>query len=108
MPNSYKTLSRRPYIYTPSLIYAHIFLLIGCYLLKCGQATAAKFMQWIGVYGDVSDGGDISKWFVKPASAILPHVDKVGLQDRVQRIENKINHEDVEKILGYQFRWGKF
>ena len=83
--------------------------LTGCYLIKCGQATAAKFMQWMGVYGDASvDGGDISSWFVKPESAILPHNDKVGLQDRVKRIEDKINVADVEKILGYEFRWGDF
>ena len=81
--------------------------LTGCYLIKCGQATAARFMQWMGVYGKASDGGDISSWFVKPESAVLPHVDKVGLQDRVKRIEDKINVEDVEKILGYEFRCGE-
>ena len=63
-------------------------------------------MQWMGVYGEGrSDGGDISRWFVRPKSAILPHVDRVGLEGRVRRIEDKINVGDVEKILGYKFRW---
>ena len=63
-------------------------------------------MQWMGVYGEArSDGGDISRWFVRPKSAILPHVDRVGLEDRVRRIEDKIHVGDVEKILGYKFRW---
>ena len=63
-------------------------------------------MQWMGVYGNASEGGgDVSSWFVKPESAILPHVDRVGLEERVKRIEGKINVMDVEKILGYKFRW---
>ena len=63
-------------------------------------------MQWMGVYGEArSDGGDISRWFSRPKSAVLPHVDRVGLEGRVRRIEDKINVGDVEKILGYKFRW---
>ena len=80
--------------------------LSGCYLLKCGQATAAKLLKWMGVYGEArSDGGDISRWFARPKSAVLPHVDRVGLEGRVRRIEDKIHVGDVEKILGYKFRW---
>ena len=83
--------------------------LIGCYLVGCGQAVAAEFIRWAGVYGAAEDGaGGASNWLARPESAVLPHVDRVGLQERARRIGEKIDIAAVERILGHEFRWGGF
>jgi hypothetical protein len=58
----------------------------------------------MGIDGDAGSDPTSLSWFTRPKSAILGHVDQVGFQDRMQRIEDKLDIAKIEQILGYKFR----